>query len=103
MAKKLARVSIPDETTSSYTIAAYLITQLRKNYSLPHEKRIGGSILLDSALETINEMKYSIGDVMEFLECEDNKRFPICCVLPTERFPPNPPNSAATPKKAPFP
>lgn len=73
MAKKLARVSIPDETTSSYTIAAYLITQLRKNYSLPHEKRIGGSILLDSALETINEMKYSIGDVMEFLECEDNQ------------------------------
>lgn len=28
---------------------------------------------LDFALETISEMKYSIGGVMEFLECEDNK------------------------------
>lgn len=73
MAKKLARVSILDENTSSYTTAAYLIAQLGKNYSLPQEKRIDGSILLDFALETISEMKYSIGGVMEFLECEDNQ------------------------------
>lgn len=73
MARKLARVSILDENTSSYTTAAYLIAQLGKNYSLPQEKRIDGSVLLDFALETISEMKYSIGGVMEFLECEDNK------------------------------
>lgn len=73
MAKKLSRVSILDKSTSSYTTAAYLIAQLGKNYSLPQEKRIDGSILLDFALETIREMKYSIGGVMEFLECEDNK------------------------------
>lgn len=73
MAKKLARVSILDENTSSYTTAAYLIAQLGKNYSLPREKRIDGSVLLDFALETISEMKYSIGGVMEFLECEDNQ------------------------------
>ena len=47
--------------------------RLRKNYSLPLEKRIDGSVLLDFALETISEMKYSIGGVMEFLECEDNQ------------------------------
>lgn len=73
MARKLARVSILAESTSSYTTAAYLIAQLGKNYSLPREKRIDGSILLDFALETISEMKYSVGGVMEFLECEDNK------------------------------
>lgn len=73
MAKKLARVSILDENTSSYTTAAYLIAQLGMNYSLPQEKRIDGSVLLDFALETISEMKYSIGGVMEFLECEDNQ------------------------------
>ncbi len=66
MAKKLARVSILDENTSSYTTAAYLIAQLGKNYSLPREKRIDGSVLLDFALETISEMKYSIGGVMDF-------------------------------------
>lgn len=72
MAKKLSRVSILDENTSSYTTAAYLIAQLGKNYSLPREKRIDGSVLLGFALEAISEMKYSIGGVMEFLECEDN-------------------------------
>ena len=72
MARKLARVSILDQTSGSYTTAAYLIAQLGKNYSLPPNKRIDGSVLLGFALEIISEMKYSIGGVMEFLECEDN-------------------------------
>lgn len=73
MAKKLARVSILDESTQSYTTAAYLIAQLGKNYALPRDKRIEGTVLLEFALETITQMKYSIGGVMEFLECEDNE------------------------------
>ena len=73
MAKKLARVSILDENTGSYTTAAYLITQLGKNYSLPREKRIDGSVLLEFALEAIQGLRYSVGGVMEFLECEDNR------------------------------
>ena len=73
MAKKLSRVSILDEETQSYTTAAYLIAQFGKNYSLPKEKRIPGNILLGFALETISGLKYSVGGVMEFLECEDNE------------------------------
>ena len=73
MAKKLSRVSILDEETQSYTTAAYLIAQLGKNYSLPKEKRIPENILLGFALETISSLKYSVGGVMEFLECEDNE------------------------------
>lgn len=73
MAKKLARVSTLDEGTGFYTTAAYLIAQLGKNYSLPREKRIDGSVLLGFAMETIRGMKYSVGGVMEFLECEDNE------------------------------
>ena len=46
MAKKLARVSILDEETPSYTTAAYLIAQLEKNYSLTKEKQIAGPVLL---------------------------------------------------------
>lgn len=71
-AKKLARVSILDKATHSYTTAAYLIAQLGKNYSLPRQERIDGSLLLGFALEAIQEIKYSIGGVIEFLECEDN-------------------------------
>ena len=40
---------------------------------LPKEKRIPGNILLGFALETISSLKYSVGGVMEFLECEDNE------------------------------
>ena len=66
MGKKLSRVSILDNETQSYN------TQLGKNYSLPKEKQISGSVLLGFALETIVTLKYSIGGVMEFLECENN-------------------------------
>lgn len=69
LAKKLSRVSILDEETQSYTTAAYLIAQLGKNYSLPKEKRIPGNILLGFALETISNLQYSVGGVIEFLEC----------------------------------
>lgn len=73
MAKKLARVRILDEETQSYITAAYLIAQLEKNYSLPKEQQIAGSVLLGFALETISNLKYSVGGVMEFLECENNQ------------------------------
>ena len=73
MAKKLSRVSILNKETQSYTTAAYLIAQLGKNYSLPMSKQISGNILLGFALETISSIKYSVGGVIEFLECEDNE------------------------------
>lgn len=49
-----------------------MIAQLGKNYSLPKDKQISGNILLKFALETISSIKYSLGGVIEFLECEDN-------------------------------
>ncbi len=72
MAKKLSRVSILDEETQAYTTVAYLIAQLGKNYSLPRNKQISGNILLRFALETISSLNYSVGGIIEFLECEDN-------------------------------
>ena len=70
---KRGGVSILDEETQSYTTAAYLIAQLGKNYSLPRGTRIPGNILLGFALETISRLKYSVGGIMEFLECKDNE------------------------------
>ena len=72
-AHKLSRVSILDKSIQSYTTAAYLIAQLGKNHALPKEKQIPGNILLGFALESISKLKYSVGGVMEFLECEDNE------------------------------
>lgn len=72
MAKKLSRVSVLDVDTMTFNAAAYLIAQLGKNYSLPKEKQIEGVNLLKSAIDTIRDIQYSIGGVVEFLECEDN-------------------------------
>lgn len=72
MAKKLSRVSIWDDENQTYTTAAYLICQLGKNYSLPKERQIDGSVLLKFALKIIETLQYSIGGVMEFLECKNN-------------------------------
>ena len=73
-AKKLARVSILDQTTQTYTTAAYLLAQFGKNFSLPLEERIKGNDLLDFALEMIIRGKHSFGGMVCFLECEDVPR-----------------------------
>ena len=53
--------------------AAYVIAQLGKNYALPKEDQIDGSLLLELATDTISKIQYSIGGVVQFLECEDNE------------------------------
>lgn len=72
MAKKLKRVSILDKDSQSYTTVAYLIAQLGKNYAIPRECRIDGGVLLGFVLETVSELQYAAGGIMEFLECENN-------------------------------
>lgn len=71
-AKKLSRVSILDEEDGTYTASAYLIAQLGKNYALEKERRIAGSDLLSLALKIIESLRFAVGGVLEFLECEDN-------------------------------
>ena len=72
-AKKLSRVSILDVNTMTFNAAAYLVAQLGKNYSLPKENQIDGKLLLELATSTISKIQYSIGGVVQFLECEDNE------------------------------
>lgn len=71
--RRLNRISTFDKETQSYIAPAYLIAQLSKNYSLPKERQIEGSDLLNFALDTISNLQYSIGGLLEFLECEDNE------------------------------
>ena len=71
MAKRLARVSVWNEETNTYTTSAYLIAQIGKNFSLPKERRISGSDLLDLAIDIVASANYIVGGAIEFLECED--------------------------------
>lgn len=70
--KKIERIAKFDGLSNTYTASAFLIAQLGKNYNLPKENRIEGNELLLWSINTIKQLQYEVGGVIEFLECEDN-------------------------------
>ena len=71
--RKLSRVSEYDEETQSYTMSAYLIAQLGKNFADNMNKRITGSELLELAWEVIEDMQYRGGGMVTFLEANNDE------------------------------
>ncbi len=55
-----------------YQIVAPLIAQLGKNYANGYNKLITGDELLKMACDKIQDVQYSIGGKVAYLECEDN-------------------------------
>ena len=74
MKRKLARVSELDEENGTYTLSAYLIAQLGKNYKDGLNEKITGEQLLQAAIETIKELQYMVGGMVIFLEAEDKEK-----------------------------
>ena len=74
MKRKIARVSEFDESNGTYTLLAYLIAQLGKNYSDGISERITGEQLLQAAIDTIKELQYMAGGMVMFLEADDNEK-----------------------------
>lgn len=74
MKRKIARVSELDEENGTYTLSAYLIAQLGKNYNDGANCKITGEQLLQAALDTITELQYMVGGMVVFLETEDNAK-----------------------------
>lgn len=72
--KKLLRVSELDESSDTYTMSAYLIAQLGKNYTNGAEKRITGEELLVLAWDKIKEIQYLGGGMVTFLEAEKEEK-----------------------------
>ncbi len=70
--KRIERVCKPNED-GSYTLSAYLIAQLGKNYGVSKSNRIDGKELLKMAHKTVLEIKHRVGGVVVFLECEDSE------------------------------
>lgn len=71
--RKLLRVSELDEESDTYTMSAYLIAQIGKNYSENNEKMIAGSDLLELAWAKIKETQYMFGGIVVFLETENKE------------------------------
>lgn len=72
--RKIKRISEFDEQTKSYTMSAYLIAQIGKNYTNDAYKRITGSELLELAWNVIGDMQYMGGGMVVFLEANNEER-----------------------------
>lgn len=72
--RKLLRVSELDKKSDTYTMSAYLIAQLGKNYSENDGKMITGAELLELAWDKIKATQYMFGGMVTFLEAENEEK-----------------------------
>lgn len=72
--KKLLRVSELDEKSDTYTMSAYLVAQLGKNFAEHGGKEITGEELLKLAWDKIKEIQYLGGGMVTFLEAENEEK-----------------------------
>jgi len=72
--RKLLRVSELDKKSDTYTMSAYLIAQLGKNYTGDRNNKITGEDLIELAWIVIEEMQYMGGGMVTFLEAENEEK-----------------------------
>lgn len=74
MKRKLLRISELDEKSDTYTMSAYLIAQLGKNYTNGRNKKITGKELVELAWTVIEDAQYMLGGMVTFLEAENEEK-----------------------------
>lgn len=72
--RKIARVSEQEEQNGKYSLSAYLIAQLGKNFKDATNQAITGEQLLKLAIEKIKELQYMAGGMVVFLETENEEK-----------------------------
>lgn len=72
--RKLLRISELDKKSDTYTMSAYLIAQIGKNYSENNGKMITGAELLELAWDKIKATQYMFGGMVTFLEAENEEK-----------------------------
>lgn len=72
--RKLLRISELDEKSDTYTMSAYLIAQLGKNYTDGRNSKITGEELIELAWTVIEDAQYMLGGVVTFLEAENEEK-----------------------------
>lgn len=71
--RKLLRISELNES-DTYTMSAYLIAQLGKNYTDGGNKEITGKELIELAWTVVEEIQYMAGGMVTFLETENEEK-----------------------------
>lgn len=72
--RKLLRVSELDKKSDTYTMSAYLIAQLGKNYTDGRNREITGKELVELAWTAVEEGQYMFGGMVTFLEAENEEK-----------------------------
>ena len=72
--RKLLRISELDESSDTYTMSAYLIAQLGKNYTNGVNNKITGKELVELAWAVIEDAQYMLGGIVTFLEAENEEK-----------------------------
>lgn len=72
--RKLLRISELDVSSQTYTMSAYLIAQLGKNFANDRNDKISGAELLELAWTVIEEMQYMGGGTVAFLEANNDEK-----------------------------
>lgn len=72
--RKLLRISELDESSDTYTMSAYLIAQLGKNYTNGANNKITGKELIELAWTVIEDAQYMLGGMVTFLEAENEEK-----------------------------
>jgi hypothetical protein len=72
--RKLLRISELDEKSQTYTMSAYLIAQLGKNFADGLNDKITGSEILELAWAVVEEMQYKGGGMVVFLETNNDDK-----------------------------
>ena len=71
--KRVERFSVLDSNTGNYNVAAPLIAQLGKNYSIKQDYQIPGKDLLHIACEKVRAIQKVLGRKLVYLECGDKE------------------------------
>lgn len=71
---KIKRISNVNETLGTYTMSAYLIAQMGKNYTEKRNEEISGKELFQIAKETIMKCQYIVGGIALFVEAKDTPK-----------------------------
>ncbi len=72
--RKLLRISELDERSDTYTMSAYLIAQLGKNYTDGRDKEITGKELVELAWMVVEDIQYMGGGMVTFLEADNEEK-----------------------------
>lgn len=71
--RKLSSHARLDSDTNSFTVSAFLLAQIGKNYGIDSERRITGDELIDYANDIMADIQHRIGGGIIYLDCEDKQ------------------------------